>query len=171
VLVGLSISIKLLPGALFVACCLPGERRGAYALGGAIGLLPAAASLAASPQAFVNNLLLFNALRPTDSTSWLHYAPPLARTLAGGVLVVGLLASAAWVWLRRPSLLERVALGTGSVLLALLTGPISHRNYLLWWLPLMALLLARAALTHPDTTATPARTSMLGLRGDHPWSA
>ena len=145
-LVGLSISTKLLPGALFVVCCLPSEGRRAYALGGVLGLLPALAFLLAGPRAFLNNLVLFNALRPTDSTSWLHYAPAGTQTLAGLGLALALLASAVWAWRARPSLLDRIALACCCMLLTLLAGPIVHRNYLLWWLPLMALLLARAVL-------------------------
>jgi|GEM_PF-1381501 len=146
-LVGLSTSTKLLPGALFVACCLPSEGRRAYLLGGVLGLLPALAFLLAGPQAFANNIVLFNVLRPTDTTSWLHYAPAGLRTPAGAALALTLLASAVWAWRARPSLLDRIALACGCTLVALITGPISHRNYLLWWLPLMALLVARAAIS------------------------
>jgi hypothetical protein len=108
-------------------------------------LLPTAAFLLAGPQAFVNNIVLFNTLRPTDSTSWLHFAPDVFRAPASAVLALALLASAIWAWRARPSLLDRIALACGCMLVVLVTGPVSHRNYMFWWLPMLALLLARAA--------------------------
>ena len=146
-LVGLSISTKLLPGALFFAVCLPvrNDQRLVYALGAALGLLPALAFLAAAPEPFVSNIVLFNALRPVDSTSWLYWAPSAARPLAMGALAIGLLGAAGWAWSRRRDLLGRVALAASCIAATLLLAPVCHRNYLLWWMPFMALLSACAA--------------------------
>ena len=139
--VGLSISAKLLPGALLLPCALPpaGSRR-PYLGGVIVGLLPALLFVAMSPAEVYDNIVLFNAVRPPDSTSWLSYAPAVAPSLAKAVFVAGLAAACLFVWRKVPSLPSRCGLLAGLTILAILSGPAAHHNYHLWWLPLVSVL-------------------------------
>ncbi len=149
---GLSLAAKLLPGALVLPCCLPAMRRARvlYAAGVALGLTPVLPFLLWSPAAFVDNILLFNLIRPADSTSWLFEAPAPIVTLAHAAAVAALVAVAIYVRARPPSLAWRAALAAMLMLLALLAGPTAHNNYQLWWLPLVAALLGAALLPKPS---------------------
>ena len=143
---GLSLSAKLLPGAALLFCCLPARPRGraAYAVGGAIGLVPALYFLAWSPQPFIDNIVTFNLLRPPDSTSWLFFAPPAAALAAHALAGLFYLGAAIWAWRHPPSLALRMGAGAMLILAAILAGPAAHHNYQLWWLPLAAALLGAA---------------------------
>jgi hypothetical protein len=144
--IGLSVSAKLLPGLLLLPCCVPATARArlVYAGGIVLGLLPMLPFLLWAPQPFIDNIFLFNLVRPADSTSWLLAAPMLAANLAEGIAVAAYLAVAGYVLVRPPSLGWRTGLGMVLVLAALLSGPAAHHNYQLWWLPLMAALLGAA---------------------------
>jgi uncharacterized membrane protein len=143
-LVGLSIAAKLTPGALFVPCLLPAApaARWRYGLGLVCGLLPILPYAAGAPAAFVDNIVLFNALRPSDESSWLMTMPLAVSWVARGTLVLLLLAVAVAVWRRAPTLFTRCGLCTILMLAALLLGPSPHQNYHLWWLPLYSVLVA-----------------------------
>ncbi len=140
---GLSLSAKLLPGALLLPCCLPGAPRArlAYLLGIGLGLLPVLPFLVEAPRALVDNIVVFNLVRPADSTSWLFAAPPLAATLAHAAVALAYFGAFAAVWRRPPSLAGRCGLAAMLMLAAILAGPAAHHNYQLWWLPLLAALL------------------------------
>ncbi|MGO8920592.1 MAG: hypothetical protein ACLQJR_32265 [Stellaceae bacterium] len=144
--VGLSLSAKLLPGALFLPCCLPAGRRArlAYGLGVALGLLPVIPFLAWAPTALADNIVVFNAIRPADTTSWLIAAFPLAATIAHCLFAAFYVAAAAYIWRCPPAFAVRAGLGAMLVLAAILAGPTAHHNYQLWWLPLAAALLGAA---------------------------
>jgi hypothetical protein len=132
-LVGLSIATKLLPGAAFVVCLVPAT----FAL--------------LSPDALYDNILLFNSVRPPDSTSWLALAPSLAVPARAAFLAL-FLGVTALVWRRRPSLAVRCGLGAILAIGAILSGPAAHHNYQLWWLPFYCVVLAAAfARTAPET--------------------
>jgi hypothetical protein len=143
--VGLSISTKLFPGVLFILCCLPGARRWRYSLGLLIGILPILFFLVESPQAFWLNIVQFISQRGTDSTSWLDGLPPLVGLLARAVSLCILLPMAIYLWVRRPTLLSRCAIGVMMVILVNLSSPVTHRNYMLWWIPLFAVVLGVGA--------------------------
>jgi hypothetical protein len=151
---GLSFAAKPLPAALLLPCCLPGERPGrlAYATGIAAGLLPVLPFLIWSPVALLDNVVLFNLLRPADSTSWLSAVPPLAATLAHAALALLYVGVAAYAWLRPPTLLRRTGAAVVLMLAAILAAPAAHHNYQLWWLPLAVPLLA-ALLAPPAAPA------------------
>jgi Glycosyltransferase family 87 len=143
--VGLSISAKLLPGALFLPCCLPSDARERlrYGAGIAIGLLPLLLAALWSPIAVWNNLVVFNLFRAVDSTSWLAVVPPVVGPIARGVFAVVFLGIAAVVWrAREVATVRRCGLGAIAILTALLSGPVAHNNYQLWWLPLFSVVLA-----------------------------
>jgi hypothetical protein len=157
--VGLAVATKLLPGLLFLPCCLPVERgaRVAYAKGVALGLLPVLPFLLWSPVALFDNVLRFNLARPADSTSWLAGAPPLAALLAHAVFALLYAAIAVYVWRRPPSILRRMGAAVVLILAAILAAPMAHHNYQLWWLPLAASIVgvALAPLAAPAVYGAP----------------
>jgi len=149
-LVGLSIAAKLMPGLVALICLLPApDGRARYAGGIALGLLPILPFLVWGPEAFLANILLFNAIRPVDDTAWLYGLPAPAAILARGVAVVAL-GAIAWRVARQPPALEqRCALLVLAILCVFAVGPDMHHNYYLWFIPPLALLAGRAALGEP----------------------
>jgi len=159
VCLGLSLSAKLLPAALLIPVCLPEaapRARAAHLLGLVLGLLPVLPFLAQAPQAFIDNIVVFNLIRPPDSTSWLLGAPALAATIAHAVLAVAYVAVLAIAWRRPPWPAGRCGLAVMLILGAILAGPAAHHNYQLWWLPLMAALLGAALAPERLPSAAPA---------------
>ena len=146
-LVGMSISTKLLPGGLFAILCLPATGRVRYLTGLVLGLVPLGVVTALAPAAMVSNQIVFNMIRAPDATSWLQGMPELVSQLARLVFLGVMLAALVYVWHRPPALHDRMVLTVVCLLVLLLSGTICHRNYLLWWLPFFAVLLASAALT------------------------
>jgi hypothetical protein len=148
--VGLSVAAKLFPGAAFVPCLVPpgNAARLRYGLGLVIGLLPILPYAIAAPAALYDNIVLFNAIRPPDSTSWLAFAPAGAAAAARSIFVALALAVAVHVWRRLPDLAARCALAAALTLAAILAAPTAHNNYQLWVLPFYALALG-ATLTRP----------------------
>jgi hypothetical protein len=96
-------------------------------------------------QGAVNNLVLFNFLRDTDSTALLHYLPPiLQRTVPLlGLAAILRLARRACLGEWAPAVLFEYLVGAH--LLLLFSGRIFHNNYLVWLEPLVGLALAEAA--------------------------
>jgi hypothetical protein len=142
--VGLSISAKLFPGVLFIPCLLPARDTGRdrYALGIMVGLLPILSFALASPQALIDNILLFNLLRAPDSTSWLATAPHAAIWAARAGFAAIAISVTAYIAARAPGVAVRCATVATLVLAAILAGPAAHHNYHLWWLPFYAVALA-----------------------------
>jgi uncharacterized membrane protein len=143
-LVGISIAAKLAPGVLFVPCLLPPtpSARRRYLLGLAGCLVPILPYAVGAPQAFFDNIVAFNALRPSDESSWLMTMPAGVLWAAHGALVLIMVGTAIAVWRRPLSLFVRCGLCTVLMLAALLLGPSPHQNYHLWWLPLYSVLVA-----------------------------
>lgn len=144
--VGLSIAAKLFPGAIFVPCLVPvgAAARMRYGLGVAVGLTPILPYALTAPGAFYDNIVLFNAVRPPDYTSWLAFAPDGAAVAARSIFAALTLAVAVHVWRRAPNLPARAALAAALTLAAILAAPTAHHNYQLWWLPFYALALGVA---------------------------
>ena len=143
--VGLSVSTKLLPGIVFIPCCLPVTHRGRYAAGVVLGLVPTLFFFTVSPRDLIYNAVLFSANREVDSTSWLHWVTPEVHLCTTIVVAVALLGVAVHVWWNSPTLADRCGFGVVCLLCVMLSAPIVHRNYQLWWLPLFAVLLGTAA--------------------------
>jgi hypothetical protein len=143
-LVGLSIAAKLTPGALFLPCLLPATAAGRwrYVLGAAVGILPVLPYAVGAPRAFFDNIVAFNALRPSDESSWLLAMPTSVAWVAHAAFVLLLLGIAIAVWWRPPAFFVRCGLCVFLMLAALLLGPSPHQNYHLWWLPLYSVLAA-----------------------------
>lgn len=147
--VGLSMSMKLLPGAIFVICCLPFFHRRWYAAGIALGLVPTLVFLALSPVDLLNNTVLFNAKRSVDSTTWLYRMPPEIGLLAKVIFIVAALSACVYVWFKHTTILTRCGIGVACLLGVMLSGPIIHRNYNVWWVPVFAVILGVAAFRYP----------------------
>jgi hypothetical protein len=142
---GLSVSTKLLPGAVFIPCCIPSSRRERYFVGTALGLMPALVFLFISPSRLIDNTVLFNVNRAVDSTSWLYVVPPEWRSIATVLFILVVLSVTLYIWFGRPTIADRCGLGVVCILGAMFCGPIVHRNYQLWWLPMFVVLLGPAA--------------------------
>lgn len=157
--VGLSLAAKLLPGALLLPCGLPGQPRDRlfYATGIAIGLLPVVPFAVWSPGALFDNIVLFNLIRPADSTSWLTAAPG-ARAAVVAIMALFYVAAAAYVWLRPPALARRCGMAVALILASLIAAPAVHHNYQLWWLPLACALLGAALAPQRLPSVAPAAT-------------
>lgn len=148
--VGLSVAVKLFPGVVFAPCLLPPGTgaRVRYGLGIICGMLPILPYALAAPGAFYDNVILFNAVRQPDSTSWLAFAPDGAALVARSIFVALAFAVAVHVWRRAPDLIARCALAAALTLAVILAAPTAHHNYQLWWLPFYALALG-ATLAQP----------------------
>ena len=137
---GVSMAVKLLPGLIIIPCCLPkdGRHLRAYSLGLMLGAGTMAPFFAWAPRAFWNNIIVFNFLRPIDSTSWMFNVFPLAASIAHGVLLCSILAVFFYLWWINPGIWTRLGCFVGLTLLTMLAGPGAHLNYQLWWLPAFA---------------------------------
>lgn len=149
--IGMSVSAKLLPGVLFLLCCLPSHNRWRYVAGIMLGLVPILVFLALSPINLISNILLFNMQRPVDSTSWLYGMSFTVRLLAFAAFFTIIFAVVKYVWFKRPTLVERCGLTVICILGVLLSGSVSHRNYQLWWLPFFTVLIGTVALLQHQT--------------------
>jgi hypothetical protein len=142
-LIGLSLACKILPGLLYLPLLLACRRRT-----WALFLAPIVATFTPffvwDRQGLVNNILLFNLNRPTDSTALAHF---LSRPWLVAVQVLGLSAAAfalhrarkqAWT---PPAVLAYLWVAHVAVLVG---GTIFHNNYLIWLLPLLSLTLMLA---------------------------
>lgn len=145
-LVGLSLAAKLMPGLAVLPCLVPapGARR-RYGLGVVVGLLPILPFAAASPDSFAANILLFNALRPTDDTSWLYGLPGSVAAAARAAAALALAGLYLHIWRHPPALAARCAAAALAILLVFAVGPDMHHNYYLWFIPFLAPLAAWAA--------------------------
>jgi len=150
-LVGCSVSMKLMPGMVAAAIVFPPERWKAYVAGVAMGCLPTALFLAWDPAALIRNILLFNLVRSPDLTSWRMAAPHwLGSVAAVGALGFWLVASA-WLALRSwrgravalfgwDELHTRLILFVVATLLLIMSGSTAHDDYMIWWMPAVIVL-------------------------------
>ena len=154
-LVGLSLSCKPLPALAALPACLPQRGRVAFGLGVAIGLTPTVLAFVAGPRAFFDNIVAFNFVRPTDSTSWMAGLPPTAHVIAQ------LAFGAVWLALAAVALRSTNAPGMRFPLVVLLVtavllaGPAIHQNYDLWWAPFIAVATALGVAREDRRAASP----------------
>jgi hypothetical protein len=92
----------------------------------------------------IANLLLFNLHRHGDTTGLAYFLPAWLRPLvpAASLLLIGLVLYAYYAGPRHSASLVAAAALLATVFLA--TGKIDHRNYFLWWTPLLGASLALA---------------------------
>lgn len=147
--VGLSMSCKLFPGALFVFSLLPATRRGSYGMGLILGLIPILIFIILSPLELLVNTVLFPSTRPPNSTSWMKDMPLEVRIGARIVLAAIILAISIWVWLKPSDAPDRCGLSVVLVIASMLSSPTAHRNYQLWWLPFAVILVSVATFRLP----------------------
>ena len=141
--IGLSLAMKPVP-ALFAATLLiplKREERWRYALGIVCGAMPVVPYVIWSPQSFFKNVLLFNVIRPADSTSWRYYAPSWAGYIATIGSMTAWVAFSVWCSVARTSLRARLYAFVFVILGILLAAPNSHDNYAIWWAPVLVSLL------------------------------
>ena len=148
-LAGLSVSAKLLPALGALPAILPARHRALFIAGLAVGLLPTLAAYLGARQAFLDNILRFNGLRPTDSSSWMKGLSPLVTDLglAGLALAWIVLAILALRYARRPAI--RCGFVVLLLVAATLAGPGLRPNYTLWLIPFLAVALAGRNAAQP----------------------
>lgn len=140
-LTGLSISSKLMPGIAALPACLPARGRISFLLGFGLGLLPAVLAWASAPNAFVDNIIRFNAVRFPDTSSWMLGVGPGPGAAITATMGVAWLALALFS-LRRPAPLTlRCSLVVLLISVVILGGPVMHQNYHLWWIPFLCIAL------------------------------
>lgn len=142
--VGLSMATKLFPGILFALGLFSRSRWRSYVTGIIVGFAPFFAFLVASFSDVLTGTVAFNFVRPADPTSWQHGLLMEFGVGARFVFVWVLLNVGVYVWLRQPGVVLRLGLVIVLMLGLLLSSPVNHCNYQLWWLPFYALLVALA---------------------------
>lgn len=137
--VGLSISSKLLPGAVVLPACIPKRARMAFAAGLCVGLSPTLAVALSAPHAFLDNIVLFNILRPMEADSWVARLGPVAGSLARAAIGVAWSALAVWSFRTVESPATRAGAMAGLMLCVILAGGSPHWNYVLWCVPFLCI--------------------------------
>jgi hypothetical protein len=156
ILIGLSLSMKPVP-ALFAATLLLPSKKAEwwrYVMGIVVGALPALPYLAWSPRNFIDNVFIFNMIRPPDPTTWRFDASVWAGHVA--IVVSGLTWAALCLWClaARAGLMARLYAFFVIMVGVLLAAPSDHDNYALWWTPVLVILLATlGAQPRPPVTA------------------
>jgi hypothetical protein len=157
--IGLSISVKLFPGAFLLLCFAQRGQLRRYTVGVALGLVPTLCFLALGPSAFVESTLLFCLQRTSDSTSWLHGLPNAVQTVAGVLSLVFLIGSGGLLCWWQGVATRRCAFSILIIIGSLLSAPVVHRNYMLWWLPFFAVFcgfaMERLLLSEPVRSESP----------------
>ncbi len=139
---GLSLACKPLPGALYLLL-LPGTVRALPLLAGCgIGLGAMLPDFIRAPREMIANLILFNLYRQDDNTGLAYFLPEHVRPLVSmaALLLVGAVAYAYHTGKHDGAALVGSAALLATVFLA--TGKVDHRNYFLWWTPLLGPALA-----------------------------
>jgi hypothetical protein len=86
--------------------------------------------------------------------------PSVVGLIVQAVFAFVWLGIATYVWFNRPTVAIRCGFGVICVLGTILSGPIDHRNYQLWWLPMFAVLLGLQPFVDLDKTETKARKNL-----------
>jgi len=144
-LLGLSVSSKLLPGLAALPACVPPRGRGAFGLGFAVGLLPTLIAWFSAPRDFIDNIILFNALRPVDTTSWMWGLAPQVSEVGRMAFALLWLVLAIFAVRYATSVTTRSSLIVLLLVTVMLGGPAVHQNYILWLMPFLCIALAVTA--------------------------
>jgi uncharacterized membrane protein len=144
-LLGASVSIKVMPAPIAMALLLPlgllTARR--FVTGVAAGLIPSIVFAVLDPPAFFNNAVLFHILRPITPNSLLLEMPSNVIWLLRIAFVVTFLVTAGAAVIREWSIDRRMLAYTVLTIVFLLTSPSNFDNYWLWWIPIFIPLLCR----------------------------
>lgn len=158
-LLGLSLSCKLMPGVLVGVALV--RRRGffRYIAGGLLGCLPIFVFLYLSPKAFLDNVLFFPMSRLIDTTSWLYgHSYTTIRWVKTGFAGLGVL-SLVLAFVLKLKTSTRILLAFFLLTASLFNSAAVHRNYFVWWYPILILALFTGAYqpipSSPDEEARP----------------
>jgi hypothetical protein len=149
-LLGLSVSSKLLPGLAAAPACIPNRERGAFCLGFVTGLSPALLALLSAPQAFIENIIRFNMVRPVWSTSWLYNQPLWVSEVSKVVFGLTWVGLAVFALRYATSRTARYSMAVLLLVAVLLAGPIMEQNYNLWWIPFLCIALAVSTVSESE---------------------
>lgn len=138
-LLGLSVSTKLMPAALCTFALVSRAGFFRYSLGFAVGILPVAVAFLLSPQAFWDNVIHFPLSRPIDTTSWLFAQPSWVVKSAKIVFAHIVLCVFLFALFLKHSIHSRILLAFFLLTASLLNSGAVHRNYFLWWFPFLLL--------------------------------
>lgn len=160
-LTGLTLAAKVFPAVFLLPLLLSRSVSRGRALAGCalVSLITWGPALALDGVGVWDNVFRFNIERGGDSTALAHFVPPLLMTLLRLIIV-------AWCALAFYRLVLRPRAGPGEPLLFVavcmglffLFTKVFHNNYVVWWLPVVGVTLARA-LTAPRLTARSAASS------------
>ncbi len=143
IFMGFSMASKPLPGSLYLLLLPALVAWRPLLLGTAVGLLAYLPDFLQAPGPMFESLVLFNIIRNPDTTSLMFYLP---KSIQPVCTVVGLLAMGlilyAYYQSKEKSSSRIIYFATALCSVFLCTSKIIHRNYLLWWTPMMAMSLA-----------------------------
>jgi hypothetical protein len=141
-LLGLSVSSKLVPGLAALPACIPLRGRGQFGLGLVIGLLPMLLAWFSAPRAFIDNIVRFNTIRTLDWTSWMWNLSPQVIEVSRVALGLVWLTLAVFAIRYATNVTTRSSLIVLLLAPVMLAGPALHQNYNLWWIPFLCIALA-----------------------------
>ncbi len=144
-LTGLTLAAKIFPAAFLLPLLIGSGVKRSHALAGflVVSALAWAPAFAIDGMGVWDNVVRFNLDRPADSTALAFFAPGWVMWMVR-VAVVALCAFAFWRFVLGPGQLEPmlfVAISIGSFLLI---TKVFHNNYVVWWLPVVGVVLARS---------------------------
>ena len=142
-LTGLTLAAKVFPAAFLLPLLIAsGVKRGrasvAFVL---VSLLTWGPALALDGVGVWDNVFRFNVDRAGDSTAFAFFVPPLVMTVLRVVIAAGC-AFAFWKFVVKtfePVIFTALTMGA-----FFLFTKVFHNNYVVWWLPLVGIVLARA---------------------------
>lgn len=154
-LMGASASVKILPALLLLPIFAPqllnrfsrvqasGRRRAwPFFAGLTLGLLPMLGFYLWAPSALIDNVFLFNLQRGVDGSSWSYGASADVRLWAKLTFVLCFSSAGFYLlcWRQLTASQWQILVALTTIILFEISGPINHRNYQLWWLPLLSIL-------------------------------
>jgi hypothetical protein len=130
-LVALSIATKLLPGLLFVLLLFTTNKKNILysVIFLSLFFLP---FIIWNPQGLANNLILFNFIRPTDTTTIMHYISPTVTVLVRAVSLVSIVALFYFLIYKRHNSSRQWLFVILSALIVLASAKAMHNNYFVW---------------------------------------
>ena len=137
---GLSFSAKFSPAVFLIALLVRKDFREKFFLGVGVGLIPNLFFLAWDSRSFIRNVFLFNAVKICDSTSLYSITPTPLHYIFSVIQLGACVGFWARSFFRR---LELTELTTSFILLLIIivaTYRQVHANYLIWFIPFLALI-------------------------------
>ncbi len=140
---GLSFSTKFSPALFFIVACFRKQTPRRFYWGIALGLVPMVIFAGWDFDAFWNNVFLFHMTKQHDSTSLYSVVPEAFHFLFPLLQLVAMLAVVRINFARPPHFMQQ-AVSTIVLLICIETlYREMHANHLLWFVPLLAVVLAR----------------------------